>query len=146
MQEFLMAMMLVTSPVEFECLSKNIYFESRNQSHLGQIAVAQVVLNRVDDMRYPDSICKVVTQGYEPGRRDCQFSWFCDGLSDDPKNEELWFQSQMRAAEALQMYDNGLDITDGSTHYHSTKVSPRWAPTLYKVMRIDDHIFYRWDQ
>jgi N-acetylmuramoyl-L-alanine amidase len=142
-------LMSVASP-EMECLAKNIYFESRNQSRLGQIAVAQVTLNRVTDLRYPDTVCDVVEQGVKNRdgsmrRHMCQFSWYCDGLPDNPLNEEMWAQSYERAYEATEMYYQGIDITDGSTHYHTQNVDPHWAPSLIKTMRVDDHIFYRWD-
>ena len=55
--------LLAQDPEGMECLAKNIYFESRNQSHLGQMAVAHVTINRVLDKRYPDTVCKVVHQG-----------------------------------------------------------------------------------
>jgi N-acetylmuramoyl-L-alanine amidase len=150
MTDFFLAALLSTMPIELECLAKNVYFESRNQSHIGQLAVAKVVLNRVDDMRYPDTICGVVQQSKKNSdgsikRHACQFSWYCDGLSDTPKNKELWDQSISVAAEAIYHHDNGFDITSGSTHYHTFRVDPHWNDSLTKTMRIDDHIFYRWE-
>jgi N-acetylmuramoyl-L-alanine amidase len=150
MNSALFTVLLSLSSPEMECLSKNIYFESRNQSHLGQIAVAHVTFNRVMDPRYPDTVCEVVEQGRQNAdgsmkRHQCQFSWYCDGLSDTPRNEEMWLQAQELANEAIEYYETGMDITDGATHYHTKDVYPNWAPTLHKVMRIDDHIFYRWD-
>ena len=67
---------------DIDCLAKNIYFESRNQPWVGKIAVAQVTLNRVESMLFPSKICDVVKQIKAPQR--CQFSWFCDGKSDEP--------------------------------------------------------------
>ena len=145
----LSVLMSISGP-ELECLAKNIYFESRNQSHLGQLAVGQVTLNRVDDPRYPNTICEVVKQGHQNAdgsmqRHRCQFSWYCDGLPDTPLNEEMWIQSYQMAYESAEYFYQGIDLTNGSTHYHTTNVNPHWAPSLTKTMRVDDHIFYRWD-
>lgn len=141
---------VLSSPAEMECLAKNIYFESRNQSHLGQIAVAHTTLNRVEDSRYPESICSVVHQGVKNSdgsmkRNMCQFSWYCDGLPDRPRNTEMWEQSVEIAEESVRLYAQGIDITRGATHYHTENVYPNWAPTLDKIMTVDDHIFYRWN-
>ena len=150
MIDMIIAAALSASPVHMECLAKNIYFESRNQSRLGQIAVAHVTLNRFVDDRYPNNVCDVVQQGVKNSdgsmkRHACQFSWYCDGLSDQPRNLDMWDQSLEVAQDALDLYNKGIDITSGSTHYHTKNVYPNWAPTLDKVMRVDDHIFYRWD-
>ena len=82
------------------CLALNVYHEAKNQSLIGQIAVAQVVMNRVKDERYPNTVCEVVEQGptYSwkpdyPVRNRCQFSWYCDGKSDKPKEEFAWEQA-----------------------------------------------------
>jgi len=73
---------------QLTCLAKNIYFEARNEPFAGQFAVALVTLNRVNDTAFPDTICKVVYQGIHttdgfPKRDRCQFSWYCDGASDN---------------------------------------------------------------
>lgn len=150
MIDVILAAVLTASPAQMECLAKNIYFESRNQSHLGQIAVAHVTLNRLTDDRYPSTVCDVVQQGVRNSdgsmkRHMCQFSWYCDGLPDKPRNEDMWIQSLSIAKEAVDLYNQGIDITRGATHYHAENVYPNWAPTLDRVMRVDDHIFYRWN-
>jgi spore germination cell wall hydrolase CwlJ-like protein len=150
MIDMVLAVVMSASPVDMECLAKNIYFESRNQSHLGQISVAHVTLNRLVDDRYPNTICDVVQQGRQNAdgsmrRHQCQFSWYCDGLSDRPRNDEMWEQSWDIAEESMDLYIQGIDVTRGATHYHAKNVYPNWAPTLDKIMRVDDHIFYRWD-
>ena len=118
------------------CLALNVYHEARDQSTAGQIAVTQVVINRVNDTRFPDSICKVVKQ---PG----QFSWFWDKKSDKPYEEKAWQKSLM---VARTVYDGKtIDITDGATYYHANYVNPSWARKRTKTVRIDDHIFYKWD-
>lgn len=135
---------------ELNCLALNIYFESRNQSKLGKYGVAEVVLNRVKSEKYPNDICSVVYQAKTymnaagvvyPKRNMCQFSWYCDGKSDIPKDTKMW-------VEALKISVNILgqpatDITEGSLFYHSIAVNPYWAKSLTRVVRIDDHIFYK---
>ena len=104
-------------------------------------------MNRVFDDRFPNTVCGVVTQGIHwesiPARNKCQFSWYCDGLSDVPRNEEAFVQSQ----ENAQIVLNGWFDTfmDGATHYHADYVMPSWAKTHTKIVKIDSHIFYRWD-
>ena len=143
---------LVNTPYDlsddYHCLASNIYWESRNQSLSGQVAVGQVVLNRVDNKRFPDTICNVVKQAryYPSGNidlHDCQFSWYCDGKSDVPleKEKEFYEDAFYLAVELIE--DRPMDITEGATHYHSNKVNPYWADSLKRVTRIDDHIFYR---
>lgn len=145
MKGIILASLMSTSPEQMVCLAKNIYFEARNQPYIGQLAVAEVVLNRVEDPRYPETICGVVHQGYIKGRRDCQFSWFCDGLSDNPYNENLWEQSISTAYDAIDYRVLGIEVAGGATHYHSKDVWPSWRTSLTPVVRIDDHIFYRWE-
>ena len=130
------------------CLAMNVYHEARNQPSIGQLAVAQVVMNRVKDKRYPDTVCNVVMQGrhYDnghPAKHQCQFSWYCDGKSDEPKDDVAWKHSLDMAEIAIRGYTEGF--MDGATHYHTTEVSPSWATYKRYIVRINDHIFYRWD-
>ena len=134
------------------CLALNIYHEARDQPFIGQVAVAQVVMNRVHDDRYPDDVCGVVMQGptYSwkpdfPVRHRCQFSWYCDGKPDVPKNEKAWRKAQDVAFLVLYNKIN-LDVTEGATHYHATYVRPAWARTKTRTTRIEKHIFYRWEK
>ena len=133
---------------EYHCLASNIYWEARNQLLEGKIAVAQVTLNRVENSSYPDTICSVVTQTrfYPSGRIDlhsCQFSWYCDGLKDEPV--ETWgFSYEQSFNLAISFLENRPeDVTDGSTHYHSIKVEPYWTTGLRKITQIEEHIFYK---
>ena len=126
------------------CMALNIYYEARGSNLADKAAVADVVLNRVEDTRYPNTICDVVHDGYKVGRRDCQFSWYCDGKIDVPQDQDLWFEAQMIAWGMLE-FDKYRGITEGATHYHATYVSPRWAKSLQMVGRIGAHIFYRWE-
>ena len=136
---------------DINCLAQNIYFESRNQSKLGKYGVAEVVLNRVKSSKYPSTICSVVyeaktyvspTGRVVPKLHKCQFSWYCDGLSDIPKDIDRWVEALQLSAYVLQ---NPLQVnlTEGSLFYHSVSVEPYWSKSLIRVVRIDDHIFYK---
>ena len=133
---------------EVWCLAQNIYYEARGSNLADQAAVADVVLNRVKDDRYPDTICAVVKQGkqYADGRmvrNRCQFSWYCDGKSDYPRDKDAWVAAQ-QTAYMMVYYDDYRGITQGATHYHAHYVGPEWARDLQLVGRIGVHIFYRW--
>ena len=154
-------------PVEY-CIALNIYYESRADNLAGKYAVADVVLNRIDDKRFEDTACDVVREGimyeswktaqhedltdeeriYYPKRNLCQFSWFCDGQPDDPENMSAWRDAQIIAYNIVQ-FGTFRGITEGATHYHATYVAPNWSleewrPVYQLVGRIGDHIFYRW--
>ena len=131
------------------CMALNIYYEARGSNLADRAATADVVINRVLDTRYPNTICEVVKQGRQhPSgammRNKCQFSWYCDGKHDRPQNEDLWIDAQMLAYQVVHE-DKYRGITEGATHYHATYVKPRWASTLQLVGRIGAHIFYRWE-
>jgi N-acetylmuramoyl-L-alanine amidase len=138
---------------EIDCLAKNIYFEARSDSLAGQVAVADVTLNRVHSADYPNTICGVVKQGRQDSngnmiRHQCQFSWYCDGKSDRIPNistNDAWWAALDLASN---MYFNNTyrGITEGCTHYHATYVSPAWARKLQLVGRIGSHVFYRQNQ
>jgi len=131
------------------CMALNIYYEARGSNLADRAATADVVMNRVNDSRYPNTICEVVKQGRQhPSgammRNKCQFSWYCDGKHDRPQNEDLWIDAQMLAYQVVHE-DKYRGITEGATHYHATYVKPRWASSLQLVGRIGAHIFYRWE-
>lgn len=135
---------------DLECLALNSYYESRNQSVAGQIAVAQVVLNRVESPKFPNTICDVIYQGPTytnwkgnemPVRNRCHFSWWCDGKSDIPVDVRTYHKILDMLTELV--YSDTIDITDGSTHYHADYVEPDWSKSFTKTVVIDDHIFYR---
>ena len=133
------------------CMAANIYHEAKNQSMLGQFAVAQVVMNRVEDSRYPDTVCEVVKQGltYRNGKvviGKCQFSWYCDGKSDEPNRDSKAWSNAIRHASIIMTETINIDVTDGATHYHASYVRPAWAKTKKRTTRIDKHIFYRWEK
>lgn len=137
-----------------ECMALNIYHESRNQTLGGRLAVGYVTLNRVNNDKYPDTICGVVKQAKMnrwylenhnkkvPSRNKCQFSWYCDGKSDQPLESNAWEEAYLLAIHVINMYDVISDPTKGSIMYHSTKVNPYWTDAYKYQVTIDDHIFY----
>ena len=139
-----------------ECLALNMYHEARNQGTAGVFAVSAVVLNRVNDPRFPNTICEVIKQGPTraswkdpqirfPIKNRCQFSWYCDGKSDNPHNKKEYQLFVNLSAAILSNQIPFLDITDGATFYHADYVSPAWAKTKTKTIEIEDHIFYKWE-
>ena len=177
--ETLVAGMIILTPVddikaweteqaklkEVECLAKNMYYEARNQGTAGKLAVTNVVLNRLKDKRFPNTICGVVKQGptreswktkkdknlpdeeriYYPIRHKCQFSWYCDGASDEPKNEEKYQEAYLLSLTIVDKKFHLIDITDGALFYHADYVRPAWARTKHRTTEIGDHNFYTWD-
>lgn len=126
---------------EQECLAAGIYFEARGEPVRGQAAVAQVILNRVRNPAYPDTICGVVYQNKD-WRNRCQFSFACDGIKDrvaSPKHFSLAREIGL-AVTAGKIW---LDEVGTSTHYHATYVRPRWARAMKRMQQIGQHIFYR---
>ncbi|WP_284125850.1 cell wall hydrolase [Parerythrobacter aestuarii] len=124
-----------------QCLATAVYYEAASESIGGQKAVAQVVLNRVAHPTYPRSVCGVVYQGSER-QTGCQFSFTCDGSLNRKPSASGWARAQRVAREALagEVYAPvGL-----ATHYHTTWVSPYWAPSLDYLGTIGAHRFYRW--
>jgi hypothetical protein len=123
------------------CLAQAIYFEARGETMMGQAAVAQVVLNRLKNPAYPDSVCGVVFQN-ETRRNRCQFSFACDGRPESIRSHSAW----TRAKELARDVTNGkvwLKAVGDSTHYHATYVKPRWSRYMKRTDRIGRHIFYR---
>lgn len=144
------------------CMAMNIYHEARGDNLAGKYAVADVVINRMHDDRYPNTICEVVMQGpvteswktrqdpnlpdsqrtYNPVRNKCQFSWYCDGKDDTPHNMDVWRESQEIAYNILQL-EMYRGISEGATHYHATYVDPSWNRRMQHIGRIGDHLFFR---
>ena len=143
-------------PNETHCLAQNIYFEAGNQSLEGMAAVADVTINRVENSRYPDTVCGVVYQGLKHAdgqmkRNKCQFSWYCDGKSDRiPSTQMHNFENAQNIANAMLLeYElsqtHWLGITEGSTHYHAHYVVPNWIHDngMKRKKQIGKHIFYK---
>ena len=138
---------------EVECLAKNIYFEARGERMQGQVAVAHVAINRKTDKRFPNTICEVVYQGeisnwflteqnrIVPLINRCQFSWWCDGKSDEPKDMWAWGRAMDVAAGVIN--DTYKDPTEGALWYHNLDVDPDWNQQLASTGQIENHLFYR---
>lgn len=124
---------------ELICLSLAVYHEARSEPLMGQVAVAEVVLNRAESHSYPDSVCEVVTQG-GTRRHRCQFSYYCDGKAETPHNRQAWRRAVV-VAKLTQSGVIGADL-DGSTHYHATYVQPYWSNHFTLVTQIGQHLFY----
>ena len=149
---------------EARCLAENVYHEARNQGTAGWLAVAAVTMNRVIDNRFPNTICEVVFQAetkeswktkskkdildseriFYPIRHRCQFSWYCDGKSDDLNNINVFMEIMSFTRLLLTSQAVMFDITDGATFYHADSITPSWAKSKIKTIEIGDHIFYRW--
>ncbi len=119
------------------CGAQNVYFESRGEPDLGMVAVSQVVLNRVEDKRWPNTICDVIWQ-------DKQFSWTHDGKSDriplgSTYQRRLW----MKSVYMFLIAHIEKDVTNGATHYHSINVQPWWANNMVVTAHIGNHIFLK---
>ena len=126
---------------EVECLALTIYFEARGESTMGQIAVAHVVMNRAATPLFPDRICDVVQQGGNKLALGCQFTWWCDQISDVPTEARAWERSVALARRVFWGYS--LDPTAGALWYHADYVDPYWRTSLAEGPRIGRHIFYR---
>lgn len=119
---------------QIACLAKNVYFEARGESQAGQIAVANVTMNRVKSKHFPNTVCDVVWESK-------QFSWTHDGKSDTPRDPAKYKEIYKLAAKVY----NGkvTDITEGSTFYHADYVNPSWSQVMDQVTKIGTHIFYK---
>jgi spore germination cell wall hydrolase CwlJ-like protein len=132
---------LEVSAEERFCLAQAIYFEAGMQNPDEQRAVGDVVINRMRDGRFPDSICGVIHEGGEASRGRCQFSWWCDGLSDETVQPDRWSLAQQSADEVLS--GEYADETDGALFFHNKTVRPSWSRKLQKTAVLGAHIFYR---
>lgn len=125
---------------EWQCLTEAIYHEARGETIEGQFAVAEVILNRVDNPRYPASVCGVVRQGAERFNA-CQFSYACDGKSTAMPDAS----ARLIAGKIARLMLDGAprNLTGGATHFHTLKVRPRWAEAFPRTAQIGMHVFYR---
>lgn len=117
-----------------------IHFEARGESNAGKVAVGHVVMNRVVSPRYPRQICNVVRQGGEWPKNRCQFSWWCDGRSDNPNDIVAWKDSMTVARHVF--WGLSGDPTAGALYYHADYVEPYWSKLLGAGEKIGAHIFY----
>ena len=123
-----------------DCLAMNIYWEARSETQRGREAVAHVTVNRVASGAFPDTVCAVVEQRL-PGRRACQFQWYCDGRPDTPHNKAAWHNS-IELAEAT-LSGRSRDLTHGALYYHNRHVNPPWAKKKKFVGEFGTQLFYK---
>jgi len=124
---------------EQNCLALSIYWEARGESRIGMIAVGWTVLNRMRSKHFPSAPCTVVRQGGE--RSPCQFSWWCDGRSDRPRDRDSWRAALLIAARLL--VNPPADPTGGALFYHSINIKMPWKRKRVRTARIGAHVFYR---
>jgi spore germination cell wall hydrolase CwlJ-like protein len=124
---------------DLDCLTTAVYYEARGESARGQAAVAQVVINRVKHPAFPKTVCGVVFQG--AGRRGCQFSFACDGSMRRGREMLAWNRARDVAARA--MAGAARAEVGSATHFHTTAVSPMWAPHMLRVAHVGAHVFYK---
>lgn len=124
---------------EWQCLAEAVYFEARGEGLEGQVAVAEVILNRVENPAYPDTVCGVVRQGKGSGA--CQFSYVCDGRSDVMRPGRSADEAGKVAWVMLQ--GKPRILTGEALSFHATHVRPRWSKTMVRTARIGSHMFYR---
>lgn len=126
---------------DIKCMADAIYFEARGKSYRGQVAVGQVVMNRLHHPIYPKDICQVVYQNQQM-RNACQFSFACDGIPETINDPKSWKQAEEIAHGVIS---GSLYLTEvgKATHYHANYVYPDWAPRLKRVTKIGHHIFYQ---
>lgn len=132
----------------FKCLVLNAYYEARGESRALITAVTMVVLNRSMHDFFPTKICDIIKQTKLDAHGDiilnqCQFSWYCDGKSDYPRDNRAYGRVEYTTEQAVSKWFDGKDISNGATHFHSTKVNPDWANDFTRVAMIDNHIFYK---
>lgn len=120
---------------DLECLTQNIYWESRGESLTGQAAIAWVTLNRVTSDAFPDTVCAVVWQRH-------QFGWTSQGQRKLQDTHSLQ-RARTIALMVVDSYRTGADPTHGSTYFHEVNSRPSWGRKFMKMVRIGQHIFYK---
>jgi len=121
------------------CLSRTIYWEARGEGAAGMEAVANVVMNRLGHEGFPNTICGVVRQGRERGA--CQFSWWCDGRSDDAEEAKSYAVAKEIARKALNR--QLTDRTGGALYFHQRKATPSWSEEYIKTVEVGEFVFYK---
>jgi spore germination cell wall hydrolase CwlJ-like protein len=121
------------------CLARTIYWEARGEATVDMEAIANVVMNRLGHEGFPKTICTVVRQGQEKG--SCQFSWWCDGRSDQAKEDESYATAKEIARKALNL--QLMDRTGGALYFHQRNVTPGWAAEYITTVKIGEFVFYK---
>lgn len=139
-EKYIASLPVVQGGPEWRCLTEALYFEARGEKLKGQVAVAEVILNRVDSRLFPNSICGVVNQG--TGRKHaCQFSYTCDGRPEHIGNQRV-YQRLGKIADVM-MHGGPRSLSHGATYYHTTAVRPSWSRKFIHTTTIGVHKFYR---
>ena len=125
---------------EIVCLAEAIYFEARGELIKGQIAVAEVIMNRVNSSNFPNKICKVISEG-KKNLNACQFSYNCDGMLETIVEKKIY--NRILKISSVLYKGFASVLTDGAVFYHSDEVRPKWAKKLKKTAEIGRHHFYR---
>ena len=145
----------VADPLEIECVAKNMYFEARSEGTAGVYAVTNVVFNRMNSQKFPNTACEVIEQAkystwwlkekgkLVPLKNACQFSWFCDGKSDEIKDVKSYNDYLDLSRYMIVQKGSILDITDGATFYHADYVKPKWRLSKHRTVVVGRHIFYK---
>ena len=121
------------------CLARTVYWEARGEATADMEAIANVVMNRLGHEGFPKTICSVVRQGQERG--SCQFSWWCDGRSDQAKEDESYAIAKEIARKALNL--QLTDRTGGALYFHQRNATPGWAAEYTKTFEIGEFVFYK---
>jgi spore germination cell wall hydrolase CwlJ-like protein len=127
------------------CLAQAIYHEARGESEQGQLAVANIIINRVLSKKYPSTVCGVVFQKADNGRYRCQFTFACDGRSDMGTEHRAWAKAAHLADLVYREFQLGQRpgvVPSNALYYHTTAVSPKWSNTMHRVAAIGAHVFY----
>ena len=130
---------------ELLCLTQAIYHEARGESEDGQMAVANIIVNRAMSRKFPRTICGVVFQNADKGRYKCQFTFACDGRSDMGTERRAWTRSARLAEVAFREFQRGKRpgiVPNSALYYHTTAVKPKWSYTFNRVAAIGSHLFY----
>ncbi len=139
-REALSALPVAKGGKEWSCLSEALYFEARGETARGMFGVAEVILNRVDDPRYPDSVCGVINQGTGAKFR-CQFTYTCDGRPEHMQNDKA--RAIVGKVAKIMLDGAPRTLTSGATHYHTKAVRPKWSKVFPRTTTIGYHHFYR---
>lgn len=137
---FIASLPRATGGPQWRCLSEALYFEARGESVKGLFAVAEVIMNRADSRKYPNSVCGVINQG--TGRKyQCQFTYTCDGRPEVINEPRTW--DSIAKVAKIMIEGGDRPLTDGATHYHTRAVNPSWARVFPRTATIGSHHFYR---
>ena len=139
------ALAQMETAAQAECLAEVMYYEARGEGIEGEKAVAEVVLQRTRERDYPSTVCGVAYDGVQPARRDCQFSFACDGTLRRPREGYAWQRVRQLAEKILIGAVRLPGRTGHAVAYHNVDVTPVWAQTMLKTAQIGNHVFYRRD-